>query len=361
MATDDPTSRDPAQLEERRLALEFERLRFERQKMAAELRLRRRDAKVSGGNALAGKAQGGNALAGKAQGGNAWKDIFSNPLTLAIVGGFLTLMTTTITSSINTANTIAAEAAKARQALQAELIKKFVESPSPETVRTNLSFLSDVGLLPDYAARIKTYLADNPNSAPTASSAGLQMSRADAEAIDLVISLEGGYVDLPIEQGGPRKFGIALSALKTQLRREATKEELRDLDEAVARDIYGGLIRWAQFIDTAPLKAIYLGMAVSIGPAEAGRIVQIAAGKLGGRPIPADGVLGPMTAGVIRSVDPDVLRVAIACEWAKYVRSLPDFDRFGAGWLSRIRLYLPANAKDTCPDRPPLSAGNAAP
>jgi hypothetical protein len=54
----------------------------------------------------------------------------------------------------------------AKQALQAELIKKFVESPKTETVRENLRFLVDAGLLPDYASNITTYLK-NTTAAPT--------------------------------------------------------------------------------------------------------------------------------------------------------------------------------------------------
>lgn len=53
-----------------------------------------------------------------------------------------------------------------QQALQADLIKKFVEGPRPEIVRENLRFLADTGLIPDYAASIQHYLAANPNAAP---------------------------------------------------------------------------------------------------------------------------------------------------------------------------------------------------
>lgn len=70
------------QLEERRLALEFERLKLERQKAGIELLLKRRELKV------APKKW--------------WADLLGNPLTLAIVGGFITLMTTTVASHFST-------------------------------------------------------------------------------------------------------------------------------------------------------------------------------------------------------------------------------------------------------------------
>src|SRR5262249_43524200 len=84
-----------------------------------------------------------------------FKDLLGNPLALAVVGGFITLMTTTITSSFT-----------ARNALQADLIKKFVDAPN-ETVRNNLYFLVGAGLLPDYGKGIKDYLDANPTKTPS--------------------------------------------------------------------------------------------------------------------------------------------------------------------------------------------------
>jgi lysozyme family protein len=309
--------------------------------MRTELRLRRREL--------------------RAPSGKAWKDIIANPLILAIVGGFVTLMTTTLTNSINTSNTIAADAAKARQALQADLIKKFVESPSRETVRTNLNFLADVGLLPDYADPIRTYLRNNPNSAPTASPTGLQAVRTDDDAIDLVISFEGGYFDDPTNLSSSSKFGITLPQLKNYLGREVTKDELRDLPLTVAREVYRKLfLQSVSPISSIAVKATYLCMAVNLGSARALAITQTAIGKASGNPIPPDGVLGPLTIALVNSLDPDLLVENMACEWARYYWSLPNFERFRAGWLKRVRAYMPANPKGMCPDVLPPATGAAA-
>jgi V8-like Glu-specific endopeptidase len=140
-------------LDGERLSLEKERLRTERQKLAIELRLKRRESAE--------------------RRGKSWKELLANPLTLAIVGGFITVMTTIVTTSYTAnenrlAENLRAQLARdsANQALQAELIKKFVEAPKTETVRENLRFLVDAGLLPDYSARITRYLTDNPDAAP---------------------------------------------------------------------------------------------------------------------------------------------------------------------------------------------------
>ena len=86
----------------------------------------------------------------------------SNPLSLAVVGAFLTLLTTIVTGYLS--QQAAREAS--RRELQSELIKRFVEVPKTETIRANLRFLIGAGLLPDYGANIEAWLDANPNAAP---------------------------------------------------------------------------------------------------------------------------------------------------------------------------------------------------
>jgi len=147
------TGPGPGELEPERLAIERERLRTERQKLAVEFRLKRREL-------TAGQTKG-------------WKELLANPLTLAVVGGFITLMTTIVSNSFNVRANLASETSRAelarsaaKQTLQADLIKKFVESPKTATVRENLRFLVEAGLLPDYGEKIDAYLKANPEAAP---------------------------------------------------------------------------------------------------------------------------------------------------------------------------------------------------
>jgi hypothetical protein len=149
-----PPSESVDGLELERLSLEREKLRFERQKLAVDAILKRRE--------LAGRQN------------KSWKDLLANPLALAIVGGFITVMTTIVTTSYTATENRTAENLRAgyardsaKQALQAELIKKFVETPKIETARDNLQFLVDAGLLPDYAKDIAAYLKNNPKAGPT--------------------------------------------------------------------------------------------------------------------------------------------------------------------------------------------------
>src|SRR5262245_17108265 len=68
------------ELEKERLALERDRLRLERQKTAIDARLQRRE--------LSARREKG------------WLEALASPLPLAIVGGFITLMTTIVTNFV---------------------------------------------------------------------------------------------------------------------------------------------------------------------------------------------------------------------------------------------------------------------
>jgi hypothetical protein len=166
-------------LESRRVVLELERLKLERQKTNLEIRLKRREMSVA-------RKSG-------------WQASLSNPLTLAIVGGLITLATTTVANHVS-------EATKARQALQSDLIKKFVDNPTPQAVRANLRFLVDVGLVPDYANGLRSFLDKNPDSALPSSSpvqfvcGKFTTTNVPATAVDGVVA---DYMQQVSKKGSP--------------------------------------------------------------------------------------------------------------------------------------------------------------
>ena len=331
------------ELDARRLALEFERLKFDRQKAAIELRLKRREARAAPKKS--------------------WADLLGNPLTLAIVGGFITLMTTTVTGHFTTLESINAETAKARQALQTELIKKFVENPNPQTVRANLRFLVDVGLVPNYADNLQAFLAKNPDSAlpssftPAAGSLGAV--HTDQDAIDLVLKWEGGYVDDPNDPARATNYGITLGEFSDYLGKTASKDDLRDMSVATARDYYK-----KKYLDdisgytSVHVKAAYLNLAVNLGKVRAAKIFQAAANKLG-TSIPIDGLLGPATQQFINATDPDLFIGTADCEAAKvYIgfSPAPGQARFLTGWINRLQRFSPVDLKSVCPELQSLSS-----
>lgn len=182
-------------LDHQRFQLERDKLRFERQKFAIEVRFRKLE---------------------QASPKSIWKDILANPVSLAIVGGFLTLMSGIATTTFTARANREAEALRAKytrdsanDTLQADLIKKFVEGPSRDAVRGNLQFLVDAGLLPSYAAQIQAYLKNNPGSAPQVSSSG-SFGSISKSALQQI--LDEGYL-LGVDMSS-FNAGVSLAALK---------------------------------------------------------------------------------------------------------------------------------------------------
>ncbi len=312
-------------IERSRLALEFGRLKFDRQKSSIEALLKRREL-----NAAKPRQ---------------WKDLLANPLALAIVGGFITLVTTTIAGHVSASNT-----------LEADLIKKAIDNPDPQKVRENLQFLIEVKLVEDYADRLQSFLNTHPNSAlPSAAStgpSGLGNVHTDDDAIDLVIRLEGGWVDNPRDPQGASKYGISLAQLSAYTGQPASQKDLFNLSVDTARDIYrkSYLTGATSAIASVQVKAAFLSLAVSLGPRHAVMFFQQAISAIDKRPSQEDGYLGAETISRINSIDPDLVIETVNCKAAKYYQSLPSFKLFGQGWIRRLRLFSPVTLKGVCPD-----------
>lgn len=108
---------------------------------------------------------------------------------------------------------------------------------------------------------------------------------------------EGGFVDHPDDRGGPTKYGITRATLSSWLRRPASVDEVRNLDEATAREIYVSRYLSGPRIDTlpGPIVPLVFDCAVNHGPRTAVRFVQKVVNEAGFGPCDVDGVLGPDT------------------------------------------------------------------
>lgn len=133
--------------------LELEAARLERSKLALETHIKRREL--------------------RAHVTKSWRDVFANPLVLAIAGGSISLLTSVVTNYLSSTATRESDERKATQArdsearaLQSELIKTFLKTPDSKIARDNLSFLIESGLIPDHEKRIKEYLANNTKAVP---------------------------------------------------------------------------------------------------------------------------------------------------------------------------------------------------
>lgn len=65
-----------------------------------------------------------------------------------------------------------------------------------------------------------------------------QDSKTLFTVIETIIDREGGFVNHPLDHGGPTKFGITLATLSKWRDRVCTEEDVRDLERPEAREIY---------------------------------------------------------------------------------------------------------------------------
>lgn len=120
------------------------------------------------------------------------------------------------------------------------------------------------------------------------------------DPIDEIIENEGGYVNHKDDRGGATNFGITRAVYSEYLGHEASIDEVKNMTEAEAREIYenrylvGPRIDWFE----EPLRTHVLDIAVNSGPATAIRMVQKLVNMAGfyeDEPIAEDGIMGPTT------------------------------------------------------------------
>lgn len=152
-----------------------------------------------------------------------------------------------------------------------------------------------------------------------------------------VLEREGGYVDHPLDKGGPTNRGITIGTLSSWRNEKATPEDIKELSEEEAREIYTnkywagpgidrlGLPEWA-------VEAVF-DSAVLHGPYGTVRMLQRAAG------VKADGVIGPKTIWAVQSLTPKVLTLRFIKERIVYLGAIversPGQAVFLKGWLNR--------------------------
>jgi lysozyme family protein len=167
------------------------------------------------------------------------------------------------------------------------------------------------------------------------------------EALDRVVAVEAGFVDDPVDHGGPTKFGITIRWLSDVLGRTVTRDEIAALTRDQAIIYYR---RWTEaslawvFVPCVagagpvvdPLAMAVLDASVHHGIDRAVRLLQLALA------VKVDGVVGPKTRAALEALAPDRrLRLAVRMStermrfMARLVERNPAQLRFLEGWLDR--------------------------
>lgn len=152
-------------------------------------------------------------------------------------------------------------------------------------------------------------------------------------ALTCVLRSEGGWSDHPADPGGATMRGITLAVFRAARGEHLTKDDLRRISDADVEDIYRRRYWLAVRADDLPagIDLAVFDAAVNSGPGRAARWLQDAIGVL------PDGAVGPITLSVARTTPAMQTIDAISDAREAWLRSLPTWRAFGAGWLARVQ------------------------
>lgn len=172
------------------------------------------------------------------------------------------------------------------------------------------------------------------------------------DAIEYVLENEGGFSNHPHDRGGATKFGISSVILSAFLQRAATIDDVQELDEDRAYEIYEKYF-WEplklkevpnQFVATA-----IFDVAVNMGVPQAVKLTQSALNDLMDPShrisvVAVDGIMGPETLQQINAANPEVFikifRVKLLSKYSDIVARIPEQRVFLSGWKRRADRLL---------------------
>jgi lysozyme family protein len=160
-------------------------------------------------------------------------------------------------------------------------------------------------------------------------------------ALSEVLLTEGGYVDHPDDRGGPTNFGITQKTLSDFLGREATVDEVKNLDIDTVRKIYKSnywdRLRLSFIIDSR-LSDIIFDQAVNRGTRRVAEQIQRVVG------VKQDGIIGPLTLKAINNMDSKKMLLNFIKQsqdaYVSIVTHNPSQLVFLSGWIKRTHKFL---------------------
>jgi lysozyme family protein len=163
---------------------------------------------------------------------------------------------------------------------------------------------------------------------------------------DKVLRLEGGYVNHPLDRGGPTKYGVILSVWQEYGHDkdgdgDIDADDIKKLSEDDAKFI-AKTIFWdyflADFIVNQSLAEFIVDWGYNSGRKTVAKIVQRVI------KVDADGMVGPQTLKAINGADQEILFEALKIERKVFLNSIikrrPDQIVFYNGWMNRVNSFV---------------------
>lgn len=147
-----------------------------------------------------------------------------------------------------------------------------------------------------------------------------------------VLKHEGGWSNHPGDPGGATNYGITIATYRSWLGRQASKEELRNIQmttvAAIYRSRYWNVVKG----DDLPAGVDYavFDYGVNSGPVTAVKRLQKVIGAA------QDGKVGPKTLAAIQAAGVRTVVFDLCADRMAFLRSLSTWGTFGRGWTRRV-------------------------
>lgn len=163
----------------------------------------------------------------------------------------------------------------------------------------------------------------------------------DGDIVTAILAREGGFVDRTDDRGGPTNRGITMATLATWRKRAVTREDILQLTEAEAREIYLALYICQPGFARIPdmrLRHLVVDCGVLSGQRHAAEWLQKVIG------VRQDGVLGPMTTAALAAAPVLYVYLGVCALRMRLVGRLiardPRQAVFAGGWLDRFAWFM---------------------
>jgi hypothetical protein len=163
--------------------------------------------------------------------------------------------------------------------------------------------------------------------------------------ITSLISREGGYVDHPLDKGGPTNYGITRETLAAWRGKAVSKEEVKSMTSSEAAEIYRTQYYFAPKIDSInkDIQHHVFDISVNCGPRTSIRLLQKALISLGEQDIKVDGIVGPRTREACdkypaSDINKELVKVRLHY-YSEIVSKYPEQQVFIKGWTNRANMF----------------------
>ena len=161
------------------------------------------------------------------------------------------------------------------------------------------------------------------------------------KALEKVLVREGGYVNNPVDRGGPTNKGITIHTLSDYIGRTASIEEIQYIEDSTVEDIYRAKY-WDKlaldFIDYEPLAHALFDQAINRGVRQVAKEIQRLVN------VKDDGFVGALTLAAINEKLGRDLTVEFVKKsqlyYCRLVKNDPSQSIFLDGWMKRTHELL---------------------